>query len=180
MTKNGPKVLEYNARFGDPETQTMMMLMAPECDLAAVLLARSTGRLDTVSIPVLPGYACNVVIAADGYPLSYSEGDVITLTKPPEGLLSLSPFSPFLSATVAVSLKRPGDAFSLLLPMARPFRMPYLQHTEEWRAFDLKACSIERISLHGKRVLAGTSPLVTVGRSKQVIANYKVIRALSA
>ncbi|WEW58970.1 phosphoribosylamine-glycine ligase [Emydomyces testavorans] len=86
MTENGPKVLEYNARFGDPETQTMMMLLAPECDLADVLLACSTGRLDKVSIPILSGYACNVVVAASGYPQSYPKGDTITLSEAPEGV----------------------------------------------------------------------------------------------
>ncbi len=85
LTPDGPKVLEYNARFGDPETQTMMMLLAPECDLAAVLLACCAGTLDAVSIPVRPGFACNVVVAAGGYPESYPKGDVITLGECPEG-----------------------------------------------------------------------------------------------
>jgi len=89
MTQAGPKVLEYNARFGDPETQTMMMLLAPECDLAAILLACTKGKLNTVSIPLLPGHACNVVIAAGGYPELYSKGDAITLGTPPNGLFSL-------------------------------------------------------------------------------------------
>jgi phosphoribosylamine--glycine ligase/phosphoribosylformylglycinamidine cyclo-ligase len=85
MTANGPRVLEYNARFGDPETQTMMMLLAPECDLAAALLACCTGTLDAVSIPLCTGFACNVVVAAAGYPGSYTKGDVINLTQSPEG-----------------------------------------------------------------------------------------------
>ncbi|QVM12221.1 hypothetical protein D8B26_006855 [Coccidioides posadasii str. Silveira] len=82
MARNGPKVLEYDARFRDTETQTMMMLLAPECDLAAVLLACSTGKLNTVSIPVLPGYACSIVDPADGYPQSLSKGNIITLLTP--------------------------------------------------------------------------------------------------
>ncbi|RYP45214.1 hypothetical protein DL768_008407 [Monosporascus sp. mg162] len=86
MTARGPKVLEYNARFGDPETQTTMMLLAPECDLAGILLACCNGKLDTVSIPVLPGFGCNVVVAAGGYPESYSEGDIITMTLCPYGV----------------------------------------------------------------------------------------------
>jgi phosphoribosylamine-glycine ligase len=88
MTQAGPKVLEYNARFGDPETQTMMMLLAPESDLAAILLACTMGKLSTVSIPLLPGHACNVVIAAGGYPESYSKGDIIKLGPCPKGLFS--------------------------------------------------------------------------------------------
>ncbi|RYP35819.1 hypothetical protein DL767_003674 [Monosporascus sp. MG133] len=86
MTARGPKVLEYNARFGDPETQTMMMLLAPECDLAGILLACCKGKLATVSVPVLPGFGCNVVVAAGGYPESYSKGDIITMMPRPYGV----------------------------------------------------------------------------------------------
>jgi phosphoribosylamine--glycine ligase/phosphoribosylformylglycinamidine cyclo-ligase len=85
LTAKGPKVLEYNARFGDPETQTMMMLLAPECDLAALLLACCTGKLDIMSLPILPGFACNVVVAAGGYPGSYRKGDIISLAPHPAG-----------------------------------------------------------------------------------------------
>ncbi len=85
MTADGPRVLEYNARFGDPETQTMMMLLAPDCDLAAILLACCTETLEHVSVPVLPGFACNVVVAAGGYPDAYLKGDVITLAPCPTG-----------------------------------------------------------------------------------------------
>lgn len=88
MTKNGPKVLEYNARFGDPETQTMMMLLSPDCDLAQVLLACCTKMLRDVapSVSVRPGFACNVVVAVGGYPESYRKGDTITFHRCLEGL----------------------------------------------------------------------------------------------
>ncbi|KAK3902379.1 rudiment single hybrid motif-containing protein, partial [Staphylotrichum tortipilum] len=87
----------YNARFGDPETQTMMMLLAPDCDLAAILLACCTETLDQVSVPVLPGFACNVVIAAGGYLDSYPRGDVITLAPCPKGkLLLILPLVPLM------------------------------------------------------------------------------------
>ena len=86
VTKTGPKVLEYNTRFGDPETQTMMMLLAPECDLAHILLACCQGMLDKVSFSFLSGFACNVVVAARGYPESYPTGDIIYLTAAPKGI----------------------------------------------------------------------------------------------
>lgn len=85
MTPSGPQVLEYNARFGDPETQTMMMLLAPQCDLAEILLACCTGSLATVPIPILTGHSCNVVVASGGYPDSYSSGKAITLQPCPKG-----------------------------------------------------------------------------------------------
>lgn len=93
MTKNGPKVLEYNTRFGDPETQTMMLLLAPEFDLAKALLACCNCELDKTSVQILPGTACNVVVAAGGYPGCYDEGDEIVLRgmregKPPHELLA--------------------------------------------------------------------------------------------
>ena len=85
VTKTGPKVLEFNARFGDPETQTIMMLLSPDVDLAAILLACCSGRLSETPIGILPGYACNVVIAAGGYPDSYTKGDAINLRDCPQG-----------------------------------------------------------------------------------------------
>ncbi|POR37193.1 Uncharacterized protein TPAR_02601 [Tolypocladium paradoxum] len=83
MTPAGPKVLEYNVRFGDPETQRMMLLLAEETDLAAVLLACTDGKLDSVTLAVRPGYACNVIIAAGGYPGAYESGDTITIGELP-------------------------------------------------------------------------------------------------
>ncbi|KAI9148840.1 Bifunctional purine biosynthetic protein ADE1 [Paramyrothecium foliicola] len=77
LTPDGPRVLEYNARFGDPETQSLMMLLAPECDLAEILLACCTGSLSSVDIGLRPGFACNVVVTSGGYPETFSRGDII-------------------------------------------------------------------------------------------------------
>ena len=85
MTPNGPKVIEYNARFGDPETQTMMVLLSPKCDLLELLCACCTQTLHHVPLSFLPGYACNVVVAAGGYPGPYSKGDEITIGECPQG-----------------------------------------------------------------------------------------------
>ncbi|KAK2615481.1 hypothetical protein N8I77_002231 [Diaporthe amygdali] len=79
ITPSGePKVLEYNARFGDPETQTMMLLLANK-DLATILLSCVAGELDGTDIQARAGYACNVVVAAGGYPNSYRSGDEISV-----------------------------------------------------------------------------------------------------
>ncbi|KZO95945.1 aminoimidazole ribonucleotide synthetase [Calocera viscosa TUFC12733] len=83
LTDSGPKVLEYNVRFGDPETQALLLLL--EADLAAVMLACVDRRLDAVKLAVKPGFAVSVVLAAKGYPGSYPKGDEITIGTLPGG-----------------------------------------------------------------------------------------------
>ena len=76
IDKSGaPKVIEYNCRFGDPETQPIMMRL--ESDLAALCLAGSQGTLDRETIEWDKRPAVGVVLAAGGYPGSYRKGDVI-------------------------------------------------------------------------------------------------------
>ncbi|KAL8995475.1 MAG: hypothetical protein Q9188_006806, partial [Gyalolechia gomerana] len=77
VTKAGPKVLEYNVRFGDPETQTLLPLM--DGDLAEIMLACTNGYLDTIDVKCKPGSCVTVVAAAGGYPGSYNKGDTITI-----------------------------------------------------------------------------------------------------
>ncbi len=75
MTKNGPKVLEFNCRFGDPETQPILMRMAG--DILPVLVAASEGRLNEQKIEWKKEAAVCVVMAAKGYPGNYLKGSVI-------------------------------------------------------------------------------------------------------
>ena len=79
LTANGPKVLEYNVRFGDPETQTVLPLLSSDTDLAEVMLACVDRRLDSVTLKVSPGYATTVVMSAGGYPESYKKDDEIII-----------------------------------------------------------------------------------------------------
>ncbi len=72
LTPEGPRVLEFNCRFGDPETQAILPLL--ETDLASILLACVEGRLDEVSIQWRPGACATVVLAAPGYPGAYPKG----------------------------------------------------------------------------------------------------------
>ena len=83
MTKSGPKVLEYNVRFGDPETQSLLPLM--NADLAEIMLACADGQLSDVRLDVLPKSAVTVVVAAGGYPRSYAKGTVMKLDPVPSG-----------------------------------------------------------------------------------------------
>ncbi|KAF9883296.1 hypothetical protein FE257_003754 [Aspergillus nanangensis] len=87
MTKNGPKVLEYNVRGGDPETQTLLPLLTDDTDLAEIMVACTEHWLDGVSIKVKSDFSTTVVAVAGGYPGSYGKGKAITLDPTPEGTL---------------------------------------------------------------------------------------------
>jgi phosphoribosylamine--glycine ligase len=75
LTTDGPKVLEFNARFGDPEAQVILPLL--EMDLLDVLEAVVEGDLQSSQLAWRPGAACGVVLASEGYPGSYPTGRVI-------------------------------------------------------------------------------------------------------
>jgi phosphoribosylamine--glycine ligase len=76
MTKEGPKIIEYNCRFGDPETQPQMALL--ESDLVELMFATCEGRLDKVALRWKPGASVCVVLASKGYPGAYEKGFEIT------------------------------------------------------------------------------------------------------
>ena len=80
LTAAGPSVIEYNTRFGDPETQVVLPRLAT--DLLALLWAATCGELAGMKLAVKPVHALCVVIAARGYPDVYPKGDAITF--PPE------------------------------------------------------------------------------------------------
>lgn len=72
LTDDGPKVLEFNCRFGDPETQVILPLLGD--DLAELTYATAIGELGPAPVRILPGYRCAVVLASGGYPGSYQTG----------------------------------------------------------------------------------------------------------
>ncbi|MCW8953226.1 MAG: phosphoribosylamine--glycine ligase, partial [Rhodospirillales bacterium] len=75
IDENGPRVLEYNVRFGDPECQVLMMRM--KSDALDALLAAAEGRLDKISLEWHDDAAMIVVMAAEGYPGHYEKGSEI-------------------------------------------------------------------------------------------------------
>ncbi|KAG6381010.1 phosphoribosylglycinamide synthetase [Boletus reticuloceps] len=79
LTESGPKVLEYNVRFGDPETEALMLLMNDDVDLAEVLFACVEHRLDSVQISNRTGFAVSVVLVSGGYPGEYAKGKRIEI-----------------------------------------------------------------------------------------------------
>ncbi len=82
ITKAGVKVIEYNCRFGDPETQVVLPLL--ESDLLEIMLACRNGTLSDTEVKFSTGAACCVVVASKGYPGSYEKGNAITLPETDE------------------------------------------------------------------------------------------------
>ena len=78
ITKDGPKVIEYNCRFGDPETQVVLPLL--KTDLLTVMQATTNGTLDQLTVEFDPGAACCVILASGGYPTHYEKGKEIVVT----------------------------------------------------------------------------------------------------
>ena len=76
LTPDGPKVVEYNARFGDPETQAVLSLL--DSDLFDIFSACIDGTLDKLDIRWKQESACCLVLASGGYPVSYKKGYPIT------------------------------------------------------------------------------------------------------
>ena len=77
LTPKGPKVIEYNCRFGDPETQVVLPLL--ESDLLTVMQATTNGSLSETEVKFSNGNACCVIMASKGYPQSYEKGYEITI-----------------------------------------------------------------------------------------------------
>ena len=77
LTEKGPKVIEYNCRFGDPETQVVLPLL--ESDLADIMLSIYEGKLDEAEVRFADKSAACVVMASEGYPSKYETGFEITM-----------------------------------------------------------------------------------------------------
>lgn len=99
ITGNGPKVIEYNVRFGDPETQAILPRM--ETDLVPALLACCNGTLDSCEIRYSPRPCVSIVMASEGYPGVYAKAKEITGVDEAEALEDVAVF--------AAGVKRKGD-----------------------------------------------------------------------
>ena len=77
ITPDGPKVIEYNCRFGDPETQVVLPLL--ESDLLEIMMAVADERLAEVEVKFSDKHACCVIMASDGYPTKYEKGFEISV-----------------------------------------------------------------------------------------------------
>ena len=90
LTPTGPKLLEFNARFGDPETQVVLPRL--ESDLVDVMYAVAEGRPEDVELAWSDAWAVSVVLASQGYPKAYEKGKVITGIEAAEALDGVTVF----------------------------------------------------------------------------------------
>ena len=79
LTPNGPKVIEYNCRFGDPETQVVLPLL--ESDLLTIMIATTNGTLADTEVKFADKHACCVILASSGYPTAYKKGFEMSFTE---------------------------------------------------------------------------------------------------
>ena len=87
ITSTGPKVVEYNCRFGDPETQVILPLLDDSSDLCDIMMACCEGRLDSVSVSFSNDFAVTIVMSSKGYPGKYSTGIPIEISESDQNCL---------------------------------------------------------------------------------------------
>ena len=138
LTPEGPKVLEFNARFGDPETQVILPRL--ENDLVEVMLACANQTLDEVELSWRPEWAVSVVLTSAGYPGSYEKGKVIIGIEDAEAMENVTVYH----AGTAVN-----DAGELVTAGGRVLDVTALGETFE-AARDLAYAACEKISFEGK------------------------------
>lgn len=138
LTPEGPKVLEFNARFGDPETQVILPRL--ENDLVEVMLACANQTLDEVELSWRSEWAVSVVLTSAGYPGSYEKGKVITGIEDAEAMENVTVYH----AGTAVN-----DAGELVTAGGRVLDVTALGETFE-AARDLAYAACEKIAFEGK------------------------------
>ena len=138
LTPEGPKVLEFNARFGDPETQVILPRL--ENDLVDVMLACAEQRLGEVELSWRDEWAVAVVLTSAGYPGSYEKGKVITGVEDADALDGVTVYH----AGTAVT-----DAGELVTSGGRVLAVTALGDTFE-AARDLAYAACEKIDFEGK------------------------------
>ena len=138
LTPAGPKVLEFNARFGDPETQVVIPRL--ENDLVEVMLAVAEGRLSEVELRWSDRWAVTVVLTSAGYPGSYEKGKVITGVEDAEAMDDVTVFHAGTALT---------DAGELVTSGGRVLDVTALGDTFE-AARDRAYAACEKIQFEGK------------------------------
>ena len=138
LTPEGPKVLEFNARFGDPETQVILPRL--ENDLVEVMLACAEQRLDEIELAWRDEWAVAVVITSAGYPGSYEKGKVITGVEDAEAMEGVTVYH------AGTAVREDG---ALVTSGGRVLAVTALGNTFE-AARDLAYAACEKIDFEGK------------------------------
>ena len=139
LTPAGPKLLEYNARFGDPETQVVLPRL--ESDLAEVMLAVAEGRPDDIELTWADKWAVTVVLASEGYPRAYEKGKVITGVDAADALDDVKVYHAGTAVNEAGELVTSGGRVLNVTAMGATF--------QEARELAYKACDL--IQFDGKQ-----------------------------
>ena len=152
LTPEGPKVLEFNARFGDPETQVVLPRL--ESDLVEIMLAAAEGRPEDVNLAWSDQWAVSVVLASEGYPGSYEKGKVILGVKDAESMNKVIVFH------AGTALNSDGE---LITNGGRVLNVVGLGSTfEKARARAYEAC--EAINFEGKQLRSDIGKRALLGR----------------
>lgn len=152
LTPEGPKVLEFNARFGDPETQVVLPRL--ESDLVEIMLAVAEGRPEDVNLAWSDQWAVSVVLASEGYPGSYEKGKVILGVKDAESMNKVIVFH------AGTALNSDGE---LITNSGRVLNVVGLGSTfEKARARAYEAC--EAINFEGKQLRSDIGKRALLGR----------------
>lgn len=152
LTPEGPKVLEFNARFGDPETQVVLPRL--ESDLVEIMLAVAEGRPEDINLTWSDQWAVSVVLASEGYPGSYEKGKVILGVKDAESMNKVIVFH------AGTALNSDGE---LITNGGRVLNVVGLGSTfEKARARAYEAC--EAINFEGKQLRSDIGKRALLGR----------------
>ena len=152
LTPEGPKVLEFNARFGDPETQVVLPRL--ESDLVEIMLAVAEGRPEDIDLTWSDQWAVSVVLASEGYPGSYEKGKVILGVKDAESMNKVIVFH------AGTALNSDGE---LITNGGRVLNVVGLGSTfEKARARAYEAC--EAINFEGKQLRSDIGKRALLGR----------------
>lgn len=153
LTPQGPKVLEFNARFGDPETQVILPRLTT--DLAQVMYAVATGNTADIQLEWSPSWAVCVVLASEGYPGAYEKGKVILGIDEAEALEGVTVFH------AGTTLNSDGE---LVTNGGRVLNVVALGETfDEARERAYEACDL--INFEGKQLRTDIGAKAAAGRS---------------
>ena len=153
LTPNGPQVLEFNARFGDPETQVVLPRLAS--DLAQVMMSVAQGRPDEIELEWLDQWAVGVVLASQGYPGDYEKGKVILGVDEAEALEGVSVFHAGTTFNSDEELITAGGRVLNVVALGDTF--------EQARELAYEACDL--INFEGKQLRTDIGARAARGRS---------------